>query len=87
MARVEAASSPVRIGLIGKYVDLHDAYLSVAESLRHAGFHHGAKVEIEWIQAEEVECLLADDRMTSLDGIVIPGGFGPRGSSWACTDR
>jgi CTP synthase len=79
VARVEAATSPVRIGLIGKYVDLHDAYLSVAESLRHAGFHHGAKVEIEWIQAEEVEGLLADDRMTSLDGIVIPGGFGPRG--------
>ena len=79
VARVEAATTPVRIGLIGKYVDLHDAYLSVAESLRHAGFHHGAKVEIVWVQAEEVEGLLADDRMTSLDGIVIPGGFGPRG--------
>ena len=46
---------------------------------RSAGFHHGAKVEIVWIQAEEVEGLLADDRMTTLDGIVIPGGFGPRG--------
>ena len=79
VARVESATKPVRIGLIGKYVDLHDAYLSVAESLRHAGFHHGAKVEIVWVQAEEVEGLLADDRMTSLDGIVIPGGFGPRG--------
>ena len=79
VARVEAATTPVRIGLIGKYVDLHDAYLSVAESLRHAGFHHGAKVEIVWVQAEEVEGLLADDRMTTLDGIVIPGGFGPRG--------
>ncbi len=79
VARVEASTKPVRIGLIGKYVDLHDAYLSVAESLRHAGFHHGAKVEIVWIQAEEVEGLLADDRMTTLDGIVIPGGFGPRG--------
>jgi len=79
VARVEASTKPVRIGLIGKYVDLHDAYLSVAESLRHAGFHHGAKVEIIWIQAEEVEGLLADDRMTTLDGIVIPGGFGPRG--------
>jgi CTP synthase len=77
--RVEESTSPVRIGLIGKYVDLHDAYLSVAESLRHAGFHHKAKVEIVWVQAEEVEGLLADDRMASLDGIVIPGGFGPRG--------
>ena len=79
VARVEASTAPVRIGLIGKYVDLHDAYLSVAESLRHAGFHHSAKVEIEWVQAEEVEGLLADDRMASFDGIVIPGGFGPRG--------
>ena len=79
VSRVEAATTPLRIGLIGKYVDLHDAYLSVAESLRHAGFHHGAKVEIIWIQAEEVEGLLADERMTTLDGIVIPGGFGPRG--------
>ena len=79
VARVEAATKPVRIGLIGKYVDLHDAYLSVAESLRHAGFHHGAKVEIVWMQSEEVEGLLAEDKMSSLDGIVIPGGFGPRG--------
>jgi CTP synthase len=79
VARVEASTSPVRIGLIGKYVQLQDAYLSVVESLKHAGFHHGAKVEIVWIQAEDVEGLLADDRMTTLDGIVIPGGFGPRG--------
>jgi CTP synthase len=54
VANVEAAQTPVKIGLIGKYVDLQDAYLSVAESLRHAGFQHGAKVEIDWIQAEEV---------------------------------
>ena len=79
VARVEASTSPVRIGLIGKYVDLHDAYLSVTESLKHAGFHHGARVEIVWIQAEDVEGLLADERIGSLDGIVIPGGFGPRG--------
>jgi CTP synthase len=79
VARIEAATKAVRIGLIGKYVELHDAYLSVAESLRHAGFHHGAKVEIVWMQAEEVEGLLADDKLAELDGIVIPGGFGPRG--------
>jgi CTP synthase len=65
--------------LIGKYVQLQDAYLSVVESLKHAGFHHGAKVEIDWIQAEEVEGLLAAGRLSHLDGIVIPGGFGPRG--------
>ncbi len=76
---VEAATTPVRIGLIGKYVDLQDAYLSVAESLRHAGFHHGAKVEIDWVQAEEVEGLLAEGRLAGLDGIIIAGGFGERG--------
>jgi len=77
--RIERADKPVRIGLIGKYVDLPDAYLSVVESLKHAGFHHGAKVEIDWVQAEEVEGLLADGRLADLDGMVIPGGFGVRG--------
>ena len=77
--RVEDSTTPVRIGLIGKYVDLQDAYLSVVESLKHAGFHHGAKIEIDWIQAEEVEGLLASGRLSHLDGIVSPGGFGPRG--------
>ena len=70
----------MRIGLIGKYVQLPDAYLSVVEALKHAGYHHGAKTEIEWIQAEEVEGLLAEDRLRDLDGLVIPGGFGERGS-------
>jgi CTP synthase len=79
VAKVEAATTPVRIGLIGKYVELQDAYLSVVESLKHAGFHHGVKVEIDWIQAEEVEGLLAAGRLAHLDGMVIPGGFGPRG--------
>jgi CTP synthase len=77
--RVEESVKPVRIGLIGKYVDLQDAYLSVVESLKHAGFHHGAKVELDWIQAEEVEGLLAAGRLAHLDGLVIPGGFGSRG--------
>ena len=58
--RVEAATRPVRIGLIGKYVNLPDAYLSVVEALRHGGYAHGAKIDLEWIQAEEVEGLLAD---------------------------
>ena len=76
---VESAVKPVRIGLIGKYVQLPDAYLSVVEALKHAGFHHGAAVEVDWIQAEEVEGLLADGRLANLDGMVIPGGFGARG--------
>ena len=79
VAKVEAATKPVRIGLIGKYIQLPDAYLSVVESLKHAGFHHGAKVDVEWIQAEEVEGLMAEGRLAHLDGMVIPGGFGDRG--------
>ena len=77
--RVEAATRPVRIGLIGKYINLQDAYLSVAEALRHGGYFHGAKIDLEWIAAEDVEGLLADSRLRDLDGIVIPGGFGERG--------
>jgi CTP synthase len=77
--KVESAAQTVHIGLIGKYVNLPDAYLSVVESLRHAGFHHGARIEIEWIQAEEVTGLLAEQRLKHLDGMVIPGGFGERG--------
>lgn len=79
VSKVEAATEPVRIGLIGKYVQLPDAYLSVVESLKHAGFHHGARVEIDWIQAEDVVGLLAEGRLANLDGLVIPGGFGARG--------
>ncbi|MEY3745128.1 MAG: synthase [Actinomycetota bacterium] len=79
VAQVDASVKPVKIGLIGKYVELQDAYLSVVESLKHAGFHHSAKVEIDWIQAEEVEGLLASGRLDGLDGMVIPGGFGARG--------
>jgi CTP synthase len=77
--RIETSIQPVRVGIIGKYVSLPDAYLSVVESLKHGGFHHGAMVQIEWIQAEEVEGLLTAGRLRDLDGIVIPGGFGERG--------
>jgi CTP synthase len=75
----EAATKPVRIGLIGKYVNLPDAYLSVVEALKHGGYHHCADVSVDWIQAEEVEGLLTEGRLRDLDGIVIPGGFGWRG--------
>ena len=77
--RVRTASVQVRIGLVGKYVRLKDAYLSVAESLRHAGCSRSARVEIEWIPAEEVEGLLTSGRLGDLEGVVIPGGFGERG--------
>ncbi|MGI8938015.1 MAG: CTP synthase [Iamia sp.] len=78
--RIEAAERTARIGVIGKYVSLPDAYLSVMEATRHGGFHHGARVELDLIQAEEVEGLLASGRLGDLDGMVIPGGFGERGS-------
>ena len=73
------ATTPVRMGLIGKDVSLVDAYLSVVEALNHAAIHHGADVDIDWIQAEDVEGLLGENRLRDLDGIVIPGGFGERG--------
>ena len=79
VSRVVSATARVRIGLIGKYVSLVDAYLSVVEALNHAGAHHGVQVEIVWIQAEEVEGMLSVGRVKDLDGIVIPGGFGERG--------
>ncbi|MBM3672872.1 MAG: CTP synthase [Actinobacteria bacterium] len=77
--RVQAADQRVRIGLVGKYVNLPDAYLSVAEALRHGGYSCGAKVEIDWIASDDAEGLLAEGRLRELDGIVIPGGFGFRG--------
>jgi CTP synthase len=77
--RIEQASEPLRIGLIGKYVRLPDAYLSVIESLRHAGFALGARVEVELVDSEEIVGLLAESRLGGFDGIVIPGGFGVRG--------
>jgi CTP synthase len=80
VANVESCTRSLRIGIIGKYVSLPDAYLSVVESLRHAGFAHGSEIEVVWIQAEEVEGLLADGRLRDLDGVVIPGGFGERGT-------
>jgi CTP synthase len=77
--RVDAASQDVRIGLVGKYVDLPDAYLSVVEALRHGGYASDARVTIDWIASDEAEGLLAEGRLHGLDGIVVPGGFGVRG--------
>jgi CTP synthase len=79
VSRIRAADRPIRVGIVGKYVSLPDAYLSVVEALNHAGFHHGAKVEVEWIQSDEVDVSDAAARLRDLDGIVIPGGFGERG--------
>ncbi|HEX5614941.1 MAG TPA: CTP synthase [Acidimicrobiia bacterium] len=77
--RVDSAQQEVRIGLVGKYINLPDAYLSVAEALKHGGYGCGAKVIIDWIAADDTEGLLAEGRLQDLDGIVVPGGFGFRG--------
>jgi CTP synthase len=77
--RAAQASRTVRIALVGKYVKLEDAYLSVVESLRHAGIEHGAKVEVDWIDSETLDAAGAAERLADADGILIPGGFGGRG--------
>ena len=77
--RVRHQSRTVRIGLVGKYVQLHDAYLSVAEALRHAGYALDAKVEIEWIDSEGLDEENADAVLGDVSGIIVPGGFGGRG--------
>ncbi|MBQ0041880.1 MAG: CTP synthase [Lachnospiraceae bacterium] len=73
-------TSAVTIGLVGKYVALHDAYLSVAEALRHGGIAHTAEVNIKWIDAEEVTEDSAGEIFSDVDGILVPGGFGQRGT-------
>jgi CTP synthase len=79
VARVRSAEQEVHIGLVGKYINLPDAYLSVVEALKHGGYASGAKVVIDWIAADDTEGLLAEGRLAGLDGIVVPGGFGVRG--------
>ena len=77
--RIQHRKYHVDIGLVGKYVGLHDAYLSVAEALRHAGFYHNTYINIHWIDSEEITESNADAMLEGLDGILIPGGFGNRG--------
>ena len=77
--RTKAAAQQVKIGLVGKYVQLHDAYLSVAEALRHAGFAQDLQVDIVWIDAETITPQTAAQTLGGLNGILVPGGFGSRG--------
>jgi CTP synthase len=77
--RYDAASDVVRIGLVGKYTKLEDAYLSVIEALGHGGAHHGGKVEVRWIDSEKLADGQQLDELEQCDGILIPGGFGVRG--------
>ena len=68
-----------KVALVGKYVELHDAYLSIVESLHHAGIHNSTNVEIDWINAENVTKDNVDELLKNVDGILVPGGFGDRG--------
>ncbi len=77
--KVKNLSKKVRIGLVGKYVSLQDAYLSVAESLRHAGYAFDADVDIKWINSEDVTEDNVKELLSDIDGILVPGGFGDRG--------
>ena len=76
---IEKSDKEVTIGLVGKYVQLHDAYLSVAEALHHSGYDLNAKVNIEWIDSEEINKENINDKLASISGIIVPGGFGDRG--------
>ncbi len=73
---IGACEGRVRIALVGKYVQLHDAYLSVAEALKHAAIHHGVELEIDWVDAEAPDL---EELLGRADGILVPGGFGGRG--------
>ena len=77
--RIKCREKTVTIGLVGKYVELHDAYLSVAEALRHAGFYLNSSVEIKWIDSENITEENVNSTLSGLDGIIVPGGFGQRG--------
>ena len=79
VAAIKSRSKTVTIGLVGKYVQLHDAYLSVSEALRHAGFYLDTKVNIRWIDSEGITAETAESVLSGLDGILVPGGFGSRG--------
>ncbi len=69
----------VEIALVGKYVKLHDAYLSVHEALKHAGVHQGARVRVRWVDAEDMSYEEAVRELEQVDGVLVPGGFGSRG--------
>jgi CTP synthase len=80
LERLEHPENEVRIGVVGKYVQLEDAYKSLREALAHGGLPHRARVIIEWVESGEIESLeMAEQRLRHVDGILVPGGFGKRG--------
>lgn len=83
--RVKNPKGKVRIGLVGKYIELKDAYLSVAEALRHGGIAHNLDVDIKWVQSEDINEENVDELLGDVDGILVPGGFGDRGTEGKIT--
>ncbi|MBU7594326.1 CTP synthase [Metabacillus halosaccharovorans] len=77
--RVTSLSKKTKIGLVGKYVELQDAYISVVEALRHAGYAFDSDIEIKWVNAESLTQETVKDELSDVDGILVPGGFGDRG--------
>ncbi|MDX8045032.1 CTP synthase [Gracilibacillus sp. S3-1-1] len=77
--RVINLSKNIKIGLVGKYVELPDAYISVVEALKHAGFAHDAEIEVKWINAESLDETNVAEELADVDGLLVPGGFGDRG--------
>jgi CTP synthase len=77
--RIDTLEGDVEIALVGKYVKLHDAYLSVHEALKHAGVHHGCRVRVRWVDAEGMTFEEASRELEQVDGVLVPGGFGSRG--------
>ncbi len=79
LKRMQDAKAEIRIAIVGKYVSLTDAYLSVIESLKHAAVSQQAKLTIVWVDSSDIEKTSAKDFLKGVDGIVVPGGFGHRG--------
>ncbi|RJQ45569.1 MAG: CTP synthase [Gaiellales bacterium] len=77
--RITACRRPVRIALVGKYIQLWDAYMSVTQALQHAAVFHGHELEIVWVDSEGVSPMLVESQLRDVDGVLIPGGFGVRG--------
>jgi CTP synthase len=77
--RISGRKESVEIALVGKYVKLHDAYLSVHEALKHAGIHSGCRVHVRWVDAEDMTLEEARAELADVDGVLVPGGFGSRG--------
>jgi CTP synthase len=77
--RIDACRSKVTIALVGKYVQLHEAYLSVWEALKHSAIHHGRKLDLQWVDSEDLTPETVAEKLCAADGVIVPGGFGQRG--------